>query len=144
MTTPERLRRRQRIEGVFLIIVGLAVVVSSLYFRHQDQQQRSCLTSTVGGIVDALNARGEIATRQAQVAKRESNVARLESNATRRLFREGFAAEDQAALFAAYGQYRITLSVVDAKRERIDEKRAQIEEDRAKNPYPDFPAGTCE
>lgn len=130
MTTPERLRRRQRIEGWFLVVIGIGLVVSTIYFRHEDMDQRACQAANFEKQNQVLQARSELGTR-------EANVARLESRATRILFRDGFAAKNQADLFAAYGDYRERIAT-------IDESRKKIAKERRATPVPDFPKGTCD
>lgn len=39
MTTPEKLRRRQRIEGLLLIGIGLIMIVQQQYWQHQRDAQ---------------------------------------------------------------------------------------------------------
>lgn len=144
MTTPERLRRRQRIEGTFLVIIGILLVVSTLWFRHQDEQQRACFTTKFSELTSNLSARGALASREARAALQESRATRLESRANSDFYRQAFAATSTEDVFEAYAQYRVTLATVNEKRAKVTEKRAEIKREREANPIPDFPEGTCD
>lgn len=116
MTTPERLRRRQYIEGVFLVILGVFTVTMSLYFQNEDNRQRACLASTVSELTSTLEARADISGR--------------EFDAIRAVITEALSAESDRELLAAKVRY---FEAVDA----VDRQRRQ-------NPIPPFPEGTCE
>ena len=47
MTTPERLRRRQRIEGTALLILGVFTIFLAIYFNAQDREQRECFRQAI-------------------------------------------------------------------------------------------------
>lgn len=128
MTTPERFRRRQRIEGTFLVIIGLLLVVSTLWFRHQDEQQRACLSRNFSELSEALTSR-------ASFAEAESRAIRAESRANRRFYRDAFSAKTEADVFDAYGDYRVRI-------ERIDQRRDRLKQEREANPIPEFPRGS--
>jgi hypothetical protein len=130
MTTPERLRRRQRIEGAFLIFIGLGLIVSTLWFRHQDAVQRSCLFNVIAKQNDVLSTRGEI-------AMRDSKANAQESAATRALIVTVFSGGGKDSALEAFAQAQSQWTKVDAKRDAIEKARAN-------NPYPDFPEGRCE
>lgn len=130
MTTPERLRRRQRIEGTFLLIIGVLWALSTLWFRYQDIEQRECLATNFGRFNDALTVRGEL-------TEREAEATRMESQAERTLFADVFSSTTAAESRAAYAAYLDRLEEVDAL-------RAEIRQARKETPIPDFPAGTCD
>src|ERR1044072_563649 len=44
MTTPERLRRRQRRETAGIAILAFGLVASTFYFKAQDNEQDECLS----------------------------------------------------------------------------------------------------
>lgn len=144
MTTPERLRRRQRREEVLLIGLGILVGIVSIYFHGQDVKQRDCIASNFGELTSSLNTRGEIAAREARAAQLEAKATRLESKANNAFYKAAFSSTDTAEVFDAYGAYRVTIAQVNAMRIKVDHRRNAIAEDRADNPIPDFPRGTCD
>lgn len=116
MTTPERFRRRQRIEGTALVILGVFTILMSLYFRAQDIDQRACLTNQFRQLSDALSTR--------------SNVTARDSKATTDVILEVARAKKP-------GEVRKSLDRYIAKQARLDLIRKQ-------NPFPPFPEGACE
>jgi hypothetical protein len=144
MTTPERLRRRQRIEGTFIALIGIFLVLSSLYSRHQYSTQRDCMAVNFGQLTDSLTARADLAAREAKVSRLESEATRLESRANNQFYKRAFAATDRSAVFAAYGKYRVRMAEVADMRATVDRRRLHLSAKRDANPIPAFPAGTCE
>lgn len=144
MTTPERFRRRQRIEGAFLIFIGLTIIISTAYFRSADTAQRACLADNFGALSTTLNARGELARKDTKVNLIEADATRLESRANNDFYKEAFAATSDAGVFDAYGGYRVTLAEVNRMRAKVDRRRAHIAAEREAHPIPGFPAGTCD
>lgn len=130
MTTPERLRRRQRREEILLILLGIVVGAVSIYFHQQDVDQRTCIASNFSSLSDALDKRGEL-------AERESRVNAAESSATRRLIIDAFASDSRQEAFTAFRK-------AQRRWERVDHERARIAHQRAENPIPNFPEGTCD
>lgn len=143
MTTPERFRRRQRIEGTFLVIIGLLLIVSTLWFRHQDEEQRACIGENFIDLSASLTRRGELAERDAQLNRRESRAQFRESKANRIFYRDAFASTSDAGVFEAYGDYRVRIAAIDATRVKIKAERQAINKEREENPLPEFPRGTC-
>lgn len=130
MTTPERLRRRQRIEGTFLVIIGIFMLVQFQYFQDKDEAQRACLVDVVADQNAALSRRGDIASQDAAVNAEEST-------ATRALIVEAFASKTREEALAAFAK-------AQDKWAAVDKKRQQVAAARRSNPIPDFPDGTCD
>lgn len=143
MTTPERLRRRQRIEGTFLVIIGLLLIVSTLWFRYQDHQQRTCLATNFGNLRSALEVRGDLANRDSRANRLETAAARIEARSLNKFLVAAFAATDQSGVLEAYGDYRVSVMKAAEIRERVDRRREQIRKEREGTPIPAFPEGTC-
>ena len=116
MTTPERLRRRQRIEGTALILLGVFTILMSLYFRGEDARQRTCLTDQFHQLSETLTTRGELVSR--------------DSRSTTRVILDVARASDKK-------QVRESLDRYIAQQARLDLQRRQ-------NPLPPFPEGACE
>lgn len=70
MTTPERLRRRQRAEGAILILLAIFTVLQAIYFNEQDQRQRQCIHTEVANLSESLNARAELVRKESEASQR--------------------------------------------------------------------------
>lgn len=130
MTTPERLRRRQRREEILLIVLGILVGLTAIYFHGQDVKQRECIAENAATLNTVLTKRGEL-------ADQESRANRAESAATRQLIIDAFASETRQEAFAAFRRAQEGWAEVDKDRQRIARQREA-------NPIPDFPEGICD
>ena len=116
MTTPERLRRRQLIEGTALILLGVFTILMSFYFRAEDARQRACLTDQFHQLSETLTVRGDLVA--------------TDSRSTTRVILDVARATDQR-------QVRASLDRYIAQQARLELRRRQ-------NPLPPFPEGACE
>lgn len=116
MTTPERLRRRQLIEGLVLIVIGVVMIIQGFYFGHQDKEQRECLANNFRDLSVALNDRSSLVDRETQ-ANRRVNLAELNSTTD--------------------AEYLAELQWYDRE---ID----AIEKARDETPLPPYPVGECQ
>ena len=116
MTTPERFRRRQRIEGAVLIILGLLMLGQALYFNAADSRQRACVNDNFHELSLVLQRRADLVDRETEAARRV-NLAEL-------------AVDTEAEFLYELRRY---------KRE-ID----QIQQARSRNPLPPYPVGECD
>lgn len=130
MTTAERFRRRQRIEGSLLVLLGIAVGLVAIYFHHQDLTARQCFADNFSRESAALAIRGEL-------SERDASANRDESAATRQLIIDAFASKNRQEAFAAFAQAQRSWKAVDRE-------RRQIVRERADAPLPEFPKGTCD
>lgn len=121
MTTPERLRRRQYIEGGGLAALGVLVVLSTLFSDARDDKQdesfRSCIIEQVSGIGNTLDARGAINSR--------------DTEATNRVI---------LTVAGAGGDYAVIKKALDD----FETDQAAIATERENTVIPPFPDGKCE
>lgn len=115
MTTPERLRRRQRIEGSLLVVIGILMLLQSAYFTGQDRQQQECLQKNFVALSEALDVRSEL-TRRETAAAEKVNLAELEVSTN--------------------AEFVSRLRDYEAEIEKIQRLRRE-------NPLPPYPAGRC-
>lgn len=116
MTTPERFRRRQQIEGALLVALGVFTILISGYFRSEDIAQRECFANRFSELTEVLEHRGE------------SNDAQFK--AIDRVIAGALQASTPAEVLAARERYYADVRRIEARREG--------------NPIPPFPEGTCE
>lgn len=115
MTTPERLRRRQLIEGTVLIILGICMILQAWYFHHNDIIQKKCLADQITAVTKSYTARAKITQR--------------DSEAKTKVIKEVAQAKTQEQVRSALNEFLTTQN--------------QIDEDRKNHPVPPFPPGTC-
>lgn len=116
MTTPENFRRRQRIEAVLLIIVGIGMIVQAIYFNHEDQKQKQCLADQFQRLTTSYSARARLAEKDSQATN---------------------------AVIMAVATAKNRSDYVDALQTFVGEQ-ARISQARKDHPVPPFPAGKCQ
>lgn len=135
MTTPERLRRRQRIEtalvGLVMVVVGLSQYTAAQDRKEQariDTAQEQCVAKQVTEITEALNARSESSGRlnDATADVLDSFVGAAAAK------KEGTQTEEERSR-----------PIIKAL-ERYAEVRDEVKKSRKNNPFPAFPTGKCE
>ena len=105
MTTPERLRARQRRESAALAVLALALAGSVVWFEAQDRDQRECLLS----YIEADSATSKI----------RSNLVVKESDATRDIIERVFEGETTEQRLQAYADWKVAVREVDQARGRF-------------------------
>jgi multidrug resistance efflux pump len=116
VTSPERLRRRQRIEGSLLLALGIFTILVSIYFRGQDAAQRECINTYIAANSDTSAVRSKLVER--------------ESQATRRLLLRGTSVESREEFQKVRAQYVRAIAAIDKA--------------RRENPVRPFPEGICD
>lgn len=103
MTTPERLRARQRRESIALAGLALALVVFTVYFRVQASEQSRCFRAYIA--------------QQSSTSAVRSRLVEQESLATRSIISGALTAESRADIIAARDAYFTSLSRIDKARD---------------------------
>lgn len=116
MTTPERLRRRQRLESAGLAVLALGLVASVIWTDRQDAQQGECIRS----FIEADSETGAI----------RSQLVEDESQANREVIGQVLASTTREEIDQAEADWRAELDRIDAV--------------RAANPVRPFPVGVCD
>jgi hypothetical protein len=100
VTTPEKLRRRQKRNAWAVGLLCLALVLTFAYFRHRAAEQDSCLSRFYANQTETSKIRARLATR--------------EFHATRHIIRGAFRADTEAEALDAFATYTDQLRKVDA------------------------------
>jgi uncharacterized membrane protein len=116
MTTPEDFRRRQRIEGTILLILGLWVAYWTYDNSQRDQEIIACLETKVNELSVAAGARADIVER--------------ETSANKKVLLSVPQVKTEKAFSKLLHDYKVTIE--------------NIQEDRRENPMPPYPKGTCD
>lgn len=102
MTTPERLRRRQRRESAFIAILAAGLCASVIYFNDLDDDRAKCLSSFIESDNDTSAIRSKLVVR--------------ESDATREIIREALTAKSREDILRARDEYFADLATIDLLR----------------------------
>ena len=137
MTTPERLRRRQLIEGGILILLGVFIAVQSLYFSLEDRDQRKCFEENFSKLSYALEARSRLTERETNQNKKlwliyakAAGIVKASGKPAEEALTEKQKKELNNALVKQLLSYQSEIR--------------KIEQDRRENPLPPYPVGVCE
>jgi hypothetical protein len=134
MTTPERIRRRQRIEGGVLILLAIFTVIQGVAFSLEDRDQTRCMEDKFRELSVALDARGDLTERETEATRR---VWRVYGKAA------GLASQDASNELSEEQESRLRAELVAALLNYQDEARA-IQAERKENPLPPYPVGSCD
>lgn len=102
MTTPERLKRRQRIEGVALILLGVVTIAWAVQSDSRDDSQDACVQSFIQDQADTQQIR--------------SGLVEQESEATRKVISSALSAGSRAEIEEARTEYSRSLQEIDQVR----------------------------
>lgn len=122
MTTPERFRRRQLIEGAVLIVLAIFTVLQTISFNLEARDQQKCLEQSFSDLNQALETRAALGSRE---------------SAANRGVLDAFAAA--AANPAQYDRKKLINTLLDYKK-----TMEQVSKERKQNPFPPYPAGKCD
>ena len=137
MTTPERLKRRQLIEGACLILVGVLMVVQGFYFHHVDRGQSACVQRNFTALSRALDARSGTAERESEQNRALWGVYAEAAG----IIQESGKPADEALSKA--DQARLNKELV-SKLVEYQRVMKGLERERREHPLPPYPPGTCE
>lgn len=116
MISPERQRRRERMLGVGMVVLGIATLLNVRADAIQGNEFRACILSQVHGITDSLNAR---------YALIDDDRA-----ATRRVILSVALSDDRTEFRKALDNYTLVQNDIS---QRLKD-----------HPVPPFPNGKCE
>jgi hypothetical protein len=147
VTTPERLRRRQRIEGFVLMLLGVGMLFQQWYFGHQNANTLECIAHNFALSAQAQTARVRLQGQDTALSQHETAASRrnwlIYAHAAGILKKSGM--DDLNPHQQKVLQDKFIDSLLDYKRitKHVQEQRDRITAARAKHPVPAFPNGTC-
>lgn len=130
MTTPEKLRRRQRVEGAFLVFLALFTLGYGVWDSKQNERQDQCMADQFRQASEAQAVRAELAEEQTALG------LKVDDNQDR-LVRELAASQSREESLLALTKFQRTNA-------RLNEDEAALLEKRKNTPIPEFPEGTCQ
>jgi len=124
MTSPEKLRRRQHILGIIVILLAIFSVLQALYFQRQRVETQNCIARNFAELSSALQARADL-------QERESSATEFMIVEFARYIRQRPPTEEE--------RVARLLEIADLYERMVDD----IQGDRQRNPIPPYPRGTC-
>lgn len=134
MTTPEKFRRRQLVEGLVLILLAVFTVVQSVAFSFEDSDQRECFEEKFSELSYALEARAKLAERES-TATRDVLLVYAEA--------AGILRDDPTKELTPQQQKDLQVELVKTLL-RYQDEIVEVAREREQNPVPPYPVGVCE
>lgn len=103
MTTPERLRRRQRRESIFIAVLTIALVTMAVVYRVREAADDRCIDAFIEN--------------QTETSKVRSNLVERESQATRAYLHGAGDIKSRADFEALIAAYDDEIAAIDAERQ---------------------------
>lgn len=116
MTTPENFRRRQRVEGTALIVLGLWIAFWTYHSSERDEDIVQCLENKVTALGATSSARG--------------GLVELETEATRKVIQGSNEVKSQREFDQLIKDFNASIR--------------SIQQIRKATPVPPYPAGSCD
>jgi hypothetical protein len=130
MTTPEKFRRRQRIEGTVVIALAIASIAYGVVDSREEQARDACMVKSFEQANDVQNLR-------ASLAEQTSEVQEAIDNNQNRVIQTVSSANNRKEVARAFAEF-------NAEVERLDDERAELLRERKNTDIPPFPTGKCE
>jgi hypothetical protein len=130
MTTPEKFRRRQRIEGTVVIALAIASIAYGVVDSREEQARDACMVQSFEQANDVQNLR-------ASLAEQTSEVQEAIDNNQNRVIQTVSSANNRKEVARAFAEF-------NAEVERLDDERAELLRERKNTDIPPFPTGKCE
>lgn len=146
MTTSERIRRRQWVQGIVILLLAIFTALQAVAFNLESRDQQKCLEQSFSDLNQALSVRTQLVT--------ESNRLREQNN---RLTQDQFdwllsilvtSASNQKATEEERAELRerFLREVKEFQQRRVEVERrfAEVVKEQAGSPLPAYPKGKCQ
>lgn len=134
MTTPSRLRRRQRLLGVFVLLLALFTVTQATYLTVQDRDQNACFQRRF--------------TELSEVSKIRAGLAEEETHATAGVLRVYARAagivQDKPGYQLNPRQQKFYQTLLVKRLLQYGRATKRIQQERQDHPVPPYPVGSCD
>jgi len=146
MTTPERFRRRQLIEGSVLIMLAVFIALQSVAFNLQSRDQQKCLEQSFSELNRALVSRSTLATESNRLKDQNAQLTADQFDWLLALFVTSASNPHPTEKERAELRERFLRETKAFQDQRADLKKqiAVVTEEQADHPLPPYPAGKCD
>lgn len=144
MTTPEKLRRRQRLEIALLILMLTGTGLYGWFDSNRDEARRDCLVTTVEQLRDYQAVRDMLVSEASKLRETEDKHEKLGDRIQSDLIRDVFEAQERTEITAAFVRFDRRDMAWTKMRNRIDRKVEANLRKRERTKVPPFPSGRCD
>lgn len=146
MTTPERFRRRQLIEGFVLIMLAIFIAVQSVAFSLEDRDQSKCLRESFADLNQALVGRTQLATEANRLKDQNAQLTADQFDWLLNLFVTSASNQNPTEQERAELRERFLRETKEFQNQRAKLKQeiAEVTEEQTNHPLPPYPAGKCD
>lgn len=155
MTTAEKFRRRQRIEGALVVLIALAMLVQIWYYHQKQSESDRAMTMQTKCLREKFSELNESLGRRSKVNADEFELNQRDTAESRRLWL--IYAEAAQLIKAKGGEKNVTqaevhrlnqkfirsLLIYKVHTKQIQEQRRENRLALKKNPLPPYPQGIC-
>lgn len=134
MTTPDRLRRRQRILGVVVLVLAIFTVTQATYLTVQDRAQNKCFQDRFTELSHVSAIRADLAEKETRAT---AGVLGVYARAA------GIVKDKPGYKLSPAQQERLNGQLVKKLLE-YGKKTAEVQQERREHPIPPYPVGTCD
>lgn len=146
MTTPERFRRRQLVEGLVLILLAIFTAVQAVAFNVEDRDQQKCLEQSFSDLNQALASRSQLATESNQLKDQNAQLTADQFDWLLNLFVTSASNQNATEQERAELRERFLRETKEFQEQRAELKKriAEVTKQQANHPLPPYPAGKCD
>lgn len=144
MTTPEKVRRRQRIEIGLVVVVAVGSILYGVFNEREEDVREQCIVEAFAASSKIDRARSKITDRAVEVQERADGVKDRRLTALETLVTDAFAAETPDEALQAFARFNQTKEELVKRRENVQDAKARLVERRENARPPKFPDGKCE
>ena len=133
MTTPERFRKRQLVEGLVLMLLAIFTVIQSVYFSVQNRDQQECFERKFTELNKSLIIRGKLGGKETHA---ERQIWMVYARAA------GLIKDPEHPHLDPKDRQQLNSELVKALL-NYKEVTTEIQQDRKEHPLPPYPLGAC-
>lgn len=145
MTTAEKFRRRQRIEGFLILVLAFCSLGYGVWDNDQSKQRDACMASSFRDLGDTLTLRTGLAEAATSVTTRVDARQDRSLGLQRRAIEDVAAAQDNGSeIRDAFEEFRLGAAELEQEERELEREQAIIARQRRNTDIAPFPEGKCE
>lgn len=145
MTTPERFRRRQRIEGAILIVLALFTVSYGVWDSGEARGRDKCMVRSFQQSSDVLDARSELGELTTELSLEVDALQSKQIALQKRVIQEVAVARQRSSedIDRVFANYDEAVNKISGEAARLRALRKDVLATRKGMALPAYPDGKC-